>query len=136
VSSEIAAWLRVQAQADIKAAKAATPGPWANSEPGPWIDASSAGIIVQTRVGEDAAHIARHDPLTEEAQAESVLAILDEHEEIGRNSRGGPICNVCVNIGIESANDAEFYATYPCRTVRLLAYGYRYRPGYVQEWKP
>ncbi len=26
---------------------------------------------------------------------------------------------------------------YPCRTVRLLASGYRHRPGYrEQEWKP
>lgn len=81
-------------------------------------------------------HIAANDPRSVIAWCESELAILDEHAEIGRNSRDGPVCNACVNIGVDPANEAEFYVPYPCRTVRLIGKGYRHRDRYREEWAP
>jgi uncharacterized protein DUF6221 len=95
--------------------------------------------------------IARHDPQDTIARCEAELAILDEHaltwpggepeyeyrDEAVTDSQGrvGYIevkgetippyeCRAC---GYDAPGG-------PCRTVRLLAAGYRHRDGYRQEW--
>lgn len=61
-----------------------------------------------------------HDAI---ADCEAKLAILDEHWH-AVNGFGRPIdkCRTCGT-------------AYPCRTVRLVGRGYRYRPGYKEEWR-
>lgn len=83
------------------------------------------------------------------ARCEAELAILDEHAIIERKvgwletdedqqidiSDHLPVCRVCVpkNTHFETRADVP---TGSCRTVRLLAYGYRHRPGWREEWTP
>lgn len=71
-------------------------------------------------------HCARHDPRTVVARCEAELAILDEHWHAA-NGWGRPInrCRTCTK-----------EVSYPCRTIRLIGSGYRFRPGYREEWKP
>jgi hypothetical protein len=92
-------------------------------------------------------HIIRHDPRNEIARCEAELAILDEHaltwpdgepeyeslDEPVADSRGGvhyvPVRGgvvppyVCRTCGYDDGQ--------PCKTVRLLASGYKHRPGYA-----
>jgi hypothetical protein len=63
----------------------------------------------------------------------TLRAVLAEHAEIGRNSKDGPICNTCVNIGADPMSD-DFYVPYPCKTVRRLADDFSHLPDYRQEW--
>ena len=63
-----------------------------------------------------------NDPRDTTARCEAELAILDDHGSDGKPKY--PECRCC---GVEH---------FPCRTVRLLGFGYRFRPGYRQEWKP
>lgn len=69
---------------------------------------------------------ARPDPRREMhdaiADCEAKLAILDYH--VSNNFEKYPECTHCA---VEH---------WPCRTVRLLASGYRHRDGYRQGWKP
>ncbi len=69
----------------------------------------------------------RHLTMERLARAKAELAILDEH---GPNDTFGPddiCCSACGDVP---------QVPFPCRTVRLLAGGYRRRPGYREEWKP
>jgi hypothetical protein len=97
VDDEVAAWLRVQAEADI------------------WRAEKAAGVFMDS-------------PRTEAARAESVLAVLDEHEAAAALAEAeaaglrGVLARACLGtLG---------------RTVLLLAYGYRYREGWREGWKP
>lgn len=127
-TDEIAAWLRAQAEADIEAAGKATPGPWKD-------DGSPACMVFQpaaprgiawcsnARPDEDlanSAHIARHDPLTETARAESVLAVLKLYDlaVTVAEAKAGP------------AKSAEIMRL----VIRDLAAGYRHREGYQESW--
>jgi hypothetical protein len=66
-----------------------------------------------------------NDPQDTIARCEAELAILDEHRA-GRGIDPGELC--CVTCG-------DFpQVLFPCRTVRLLASGYRHRPGYEEAW--
>jgi hypothetical protein len=61
------------------------------------------------------------------ARCEAEIGILDEH----RPSREDPTrCRVCTAI---TENGPVRYPT-PCKTVRILAEGYRYRNGWEQYW--
>lgn len=60
-------------------AKAAAGGPWTGS--GPYVGAAGAGIIMQARHSEDAAHVARHDParVLRDVEADrAILAMLEQ----------------------------------------------------------
>jgi hypothetical protein len=88
-------------------------------------------------------HIAANDPQDTIARCEAELAILDEHASDG--DRIDPECVGCAarhpascECGWQSAGGQHWRtaAPYPCRTVRLLASGYKHRPGYREEdWK-
>lgn len=62
-------------------------------------------------------------PRTEAARAESVLAVLDLYEKA---------------VGAEASDLLlrDLSALTLRRVVRLLAWGYRHREGWKQEWKP
>lgn len=131
-TGEIAAWLRSQAEADVRAAKAA-----AESTPAPWVatgeDIESAtedpfyrGICAANANGAEAEHIARHDPLTEEARAESVLAVLDlyEHEMLPTVHEPEP--------EVQELIEQRIYVLES--VIGVLAAGYRFRDGWKETW--
>jgi len=77
-------------------------------------------------------HIAANDPRSVIARCEADLDIFylhagEWHEEDADGYdyyRPRQVCTHC---------DDGYW---PCRTVRLLGYGYRFRPGYREEWAP
>ena len=81
-------------------------------------------------------HIAGNDPRDVIARCEAELALLNEHAVIRmpyQDARGVPghFCE-CATCGFGGPD-----RSYPCKTVRLLGYGYRHWSGYREsEWKP
>lgn len=77
------------------------------------------------------------------ARASAELAILDEHQPVPLSETHDG-CVICVSwadspahLGGETEFGIALPESFPCRTVRLLASGYRHRPGYrEEEWKP
>ena len=69
-------------------------------------------------------HIAANDPRDTIARCDAELAVLDLHSinDAGLYEKS-PDCAHCA---VES---------YPCRTVRMIGSGYRFRDGYREEWK-
>jgi hypothetical protein len=77
--------------------------------------------------------IAMNDPQDTIARCEAELAILDEHAtEIYRDESGivGYHAYWCQTCHIPRDQPGRDW----CRTVRLLAAGYRHWPGYRDEW--
>ena len=68
-----------------------------------------------------------NDPRDTIARCEAELAILDEHGGAPGIDPGEVCCVRCGDYPQEP---------HPCRTVRLLASGYRHRPGYQEAWAP
>ena len=103
--------------------------------------------------------IAANDPRSVIARCEADLAILDEHARLPAfpvetltawRAAGIPeerivkasavaSCARC-HTPVDDAREDEdqcLSVAYPCRTVRLLGYGYRFRPGYREgSWNP
>jgi hypothetical protein len=81
--------------------------------------------------------IADNDPETVIAGCEFELALLDEHiPYVTTEPFNGRRCVRCASDKAYPSGVAVMEA-YPCCTVRLLGYGYRFRPGYREaEWKP
>src|SRR5690349_3238496 len=120
MNDTMVAWLRAQLDADERAASAASPGPW-RYDPrtefpmpgGAKLEFVHAGVVPDLRgiaatgpSGDaqsmaDAAHIARHDPEHVRADVAAKRAVLDR-------------------AGTQGDTDV----------IRLLARGYRDRPGY------
>ena len=77
-----------------------------------------------------------NDPRDTIARCEAELALLNEHAVIRmpyQDARGVPghFCE-CATCGFGGPD-----RSYPCKTVRLLGYGYRHWSGYREsEWKP
>ena len=135
------AWLRAQVEAR-KAAACASDG-----QAGAWLlrEHPSDHVMVRNEAGlpvvydegtpsdTEAAHITLNDPQDTIARCEAELAILDEHapewadyvdgDGIERTSLE---CKTCVPPGTPDNS--------PCRTVRLLAGGYRHWPGYAEHF--
>lgn len=59
-------------------------------------------------------------------RCEAELAILDEHPPNDSFGADDICCSTCGDVP---------QVPFPCSTVRLLASGYRHRPGYREEWK-
>lgn len=128
------AWLRAQVEARKAAAKLAARegGTWTQDDPVryPGSISSLGGQVVYDEGSPDeyqAQHIAANDPRDVIARCEAELAILDEHRAADGACPGEVCCITCGDYP---------QVEYPCRTVRLLAGGYRFRPGYREEWKP
>ena len=86
-----------------------------------------------------AQHIALNDPQDTIARCEAELAILDEHAAADFAAYGDRLCRRCRWDDDEPGrdDDAHHWVVYPCRTVNLLAGGYRHTPGYREEdWRP
>jgi hypothetical protein len=82
-------------------------------------------------------HIALNDPQDVIARCEAELAILDEHGPTNWTSYGDTLCRRCRWEEGELERDLENdtnWVVFPCRTVRLLASGYKHREGYAQHW--
>jgi hypothetical protein len=96
-------------------------------------------------------HIVRHDPRSVVADCEAKLAILDEHYILWAAGSGVsnpeqydefsvvPVGGAnkdhgCVRCHYYGMGGVKGYGY--CRTVKILASGYRFRPGYREEWKP
>ena len=99
-----------------------------------------------------------NDPQDTIARCEAELAILDEHgplpdcsaEMIAKyRAAGFPEAQIAAmeamvscarcHVPVDDSREDEEQCRpveYPCKTVRLLGYGYRFRPGYREEWKP
>ena len=147
-TAEAAAWLRAQAEADIVAAEEAglsSPAPWAATGE----DIVSAtddpfyrGICAANANGAEAEHIVRHDPLTEAARAESVLAVLDLYEQtvaaVERSPLPGSLCGGLqprqAGVSARDYLDARRGLAALGPVVRLLAAGYRRREGWKESW--
>lgn len=111
---------------------------WQSSVPeGAW-DCEDPGddcADIRRRARDAGAHIVANDPRDTIARCEFELALLDEHTFIRvgyRDSAGidrhSYECAACDPGGPPDS--------YPCRTVRLLGYAYRFRTGYREEWRP
>ena len=145
---DLITWLCGVLDDDETAAKAATPGPW-GAQPGgqgtfdnEWEVVSDAHehphpghYVVYTgyegggaTTEQNALHIARHDPEQVLADIAAKRAILDLHDQSGVRW-----------VGFPRADRQESYCVHdqqaaPCHTVRLLASGYRHRPGWRDSW--
>ncbi len=77
-------------------------------------------------------HIALNDPQDTIARCEAELALLADHSDFDfpANDDDGP-----GGYSWTARCDGCGQPT-PCRTVRLLASGYRRRPGWLPEWTP
>ena len=134
--TDLIAFLNARLDEDEAAAEAADPGPWESTAPSLWVDAPAAGIIVQTRHFEDAAHIARHDPARVLREVEAKRAIMAEHYPgttwAGDAPEGLEIC-----AGEEGDGDTwQMAIRWPCPQIRQLAAVYSDHPDYRQEWQP
>ncbi len=128
-----------------------------------WIgldDDSAIRLVILRGPGshENMLHVAANDPQDTIARCEAELAILDEHAPVAdyppesiaeHRARGWQefqltmmaemvYCDRCHTAVDDAREDEEQCAgvIYPCKTVRLLASGYRHWPGYREEWKP
>lgn len=142
-------WLREQLDRDEQTAKAATPGPWRThdtflpsgghtatvlSGTGPdglraWLPSWKEDFANGERnVWNDATHIALHDPADVLADVEAKRLILDHYESsverdrMMRDATGRPS-------PLAAATGAYK------RAVELIAWGYRHRDGYHDEWR-
>lgn len=138
MTDDLLSWLRATIEADNTTAEAATPGPWSYDPVREWYDgddfvtmtngqefvgfgdpsAFRGAVCITGDAGDgpsmrDAVHIARHDPGDVMARCAAELRLLAEHGH-GETCDRGPACDI----------------------LRLLAYGYRHRPGWLPEWAP
>ena len=131
---EVTAWLRSQAEADLAAAGAATPGPWEFEGDDPTDDelysTRDEGRLptvawTRDRAVANGRHMERHDPLTEAARAESVIAVVEAFEAaLTADGSAGPGARLIADGRVSALGQA----------VRLLACGYRHREGYKPGW--
>ncbi|QBI56754.1 DUF6221 family protein [Streptomonospora litoralis] len=120
---EPTAWLREVWDADERSARA--------------IDSASVILTIGDTVRgsippEDSKFRSLIDPTDLLARIDAERRILDVHRPVRVRSTGDlgedfiERCSMC----------DQFPAQYPCSTVRLIAWGYRHRPGYREEWRP
>ncbi|WP_327584648.1 DUF6221 family protein [Nonomuraea sp. NBC_00507] len=140
-------WLRTQIEADRATADEAGARTWRyvptlNAEGKPTahgLDLDELLIITDVGPQDDALlqpaeaiRIALHDPADVLARCEAELALLDAHDPKGGD---GLHCPVFIEQTVDPASPYQ-PAVPPCRTLRLLAYGYRHRPGWDAAWVP
>jgi len=136
--AEMVAWLRREIETDKTKAQAVTQGMawctkdvegdelWDFSFIAIYTDGWPWRETARCCLENEADHIARHDPQDVIARCDAELAILDEHEDIDGH------CETCGNYDPTGLHEHSVAA--PCRTVRLLAQGYRHRDGWRGEW--
>lgn len=148
---DLITWLRATIESDLAAARAIAGRAWrVDDESCGWFFVSqgegdplakSCGCCsVGTLTREQAEHIMLQQPRDTIARCEAELAILDLHkpkagfEYISRmKEEPRDVCEICC---FESDWGAAYGREYPCDTIRLLAHGYRHRPGWQEGWAP
>lgn len=123
---DLAAFLTARADELEAAAKAAAPGPWTGSSV--YIGAPGAGVIVQARHAEDAAHIILNDPLHALALAQFMRAVADDLTERGDLRLSGH--------DDYYRGDADGRAAATRAIALWLARVYDDRPGFMPKWNP
>ena len=129
-SEDLLSWLRSTIEGDKAAAEKAQPGPW---HIGNAVDPTrpcnvhtfpGARGVADELLWLDAEHVVRHDPRDTIARCEAELALLDEHPAAAGTylPAWAGRCQGCGD-------------RMPCTTVKLLATGYRHRPGFNPEWE-
>jgi len=73
-------------------------------------------------------HIVRWNPARVLGEIDAKRRIIDAHPAINVSDLGSD-CGTCYR-------DDGINASWPCRTLRLLALPYSDRPGYREEWRP
>lgn len=147
---EMLTWLRATIEGDKARAEQATAGDWesvVDDHGRGQVDASvwseSIGYYITEKVSsgprhrEDAAHIAIHDPRDTIARCEAELALLDLHEHVETSSLARRLAGGrCQPFGCEVCHEKDqiVWGEGVCATIRLLASGYRHRPGFNPEW--
>ncbi|NRQ40153.1 hypothetical protein HII36_51270 [Nonomuraea sp. NN258] len=140
---DLVGWLRTQIEADKATAAAAGRHPWRYVR---LDDDGAYGLElderrVATAVGfhgddllrpVEAIHIALHDPADVTARCQAELALLYEHTPVAED---GVHCPRCVTRTRDAATPCPPEHA-PCEVLRLLAFGYRHRPGWKPEWAP
>lgn len=121
---ELALWLRPKIEADLKR----------------WRDLEAAYLPGRPREGDVLWSVAReHAEQAEQAQARLAVLIVHEHVASRTGHYGTPFdfgCQVCHETD-DGQGCSDVMADGWCETVLLLAYAYRFRPGYREaEWKP
>ena len=134
MTDDMLSWTRQQIEARKALAESASPSPWsANAEHDEVLAEDGERVadgfaLSGNQLRNTVDHIVFNDPRQIIADCEADLGILDDHEPgwagLKRDVR---VCMAC---------DAERGDRWPCRTVRRIAAGYQYRPGYRPEWAP
>jgi Family of unknown function (DUF6221) len=135
MTDDIVEWLRgVHAHVE-DVARHATQGRW------------KLGGLDEEEIGDalflgmnDSRHVELHDPASVLARIEAERAILDGHAQVAGEwrYRGRPAANPDDPRGCQICHehDGIIISAGVCHTVKLLAWGWRYRHGYRKEWAP
>lgn len=151
----LAWWLRTILEKDLRLAKGCPKGPWewydrghsASLQSEPTEDEYVVHVLDVDQSPRDGhgfitdrpelRHIAQHDPQDVIARCEADLAVLKWHQPVNTGTRGRLDCLICCPPDYEHGR--HIYEDWPCRTIRLLAWGYRHRDGYPEvagDWTP
>jgi hypothetical protein len=144
MTADLAAFLTARLDEIKQTARAATPGPWQVDDPSypeaivnyDGHDVASGGRWGgEARIfncDADAVHIALHDPAFVLANVAAKKAIIKAHDygwiSLAPGKPEEPACSVCAGPG------GRRWATWPCRTLRLLAQPFRDHPEWSTEW--
>lgn len=147
MSDELAEWLRAQLDEDERLARHALE--WA---PSPWVGAfkqvtsepeGSIKTVASTNSAQVSHHIERWEPEAVLAEVEAKGRLIDLHWHnvdrvdiapfdpltgLKREPSYDVTCHICGWVGERT--------TSTCLTLRLLAWPYRDRPGFRDEWRP
>jgi len=133
MAAEITEFMAARLDTLERIARAATRGPWTVSDIAGDLGTADVrsphGPVTNGRENpacslEDAHHIAAHSPAYVLQDIEVKRRLLAEHAPSERPGR--PVCRTCGDDDVD----------WPCRTLRILAYTWRYDPEWKQEWRP
>ena len=149
-SDDMLSWLRATIEGDKAAAEANGDESWTAHDEGEYDDwtivigdgsvktADSCGCCCKGTLDEvEAKHIALHDPRDTITRCEAELALLDLHEHVGTSSVASRLVGgKCEPFGCAVCHEKDqiVWGEGVCATVRLLATGWRHRPGFNPEW--
>jgi hypothetical protein len=94
-----------------------------------WEDEGASHLAMRAH---PCAHAALNDPQDVIARCDAELAILNKHKPEDW-AEGDQCCGCCLSNRSDYA-ELDVPDPWPCETLRLLASGYRHRPGYQETW--
>ncbi|WP_326565092.1 DUF6221 family protein [Amycolatopsis rhabdoformis] len=126
---DLIAFLRARLDEDERIAKTADPGPW--HADGGGIHKGHTTDEVVDYAGDNAEHIARHDPARVLAEVAAKRLIIELHQPDHKQRD----CGTCMSRKIGYQED-WIEEEWPCKTLCLLALPYADHPDYREEWRP